>query len=112
MFTPLSTLAFSTLLTELRTDAAGLYNLMRQLGCAAGVAVMTAFLQTRIEAEFAKFTAAVPGAGAAPGALLTAAKLAAYLGSFRVLGIVTALLIPGLLLFRRIPPAAGGSAGS
>ncbi|HEY1300092.1 MAG TPA: DHA2 family efflux MFS transporter permease subunit [Stellaceae bacterium] len=112
MFTPLSTLAFSTLLTELRTDAAGLYNLMRQLGCAAGVAVMTAFLQTRIEAEFAKFTAAVPGAGAAPGALLTAAKLAAYLGSFRVLGIVTALLIPGLLLFRRVPPAAGGSAGS
>ena len=48
LFTPLSTLAFSTLGPELRTDAAGVYNLARQLGCAAGVATMTAVLQARI----------------------------------------------------------------
>ena len=45
LFTPLSTLAFSTLATELRTDATGLYSLLRQLGYASGVALMTAVLQ-------------------------------------------------------------------
>ena len=34
---------------ELRTDAAGVYSLLRQLGCATGVAVMTALLQARIQ---------------------------------------------------------------
>src|SRR5205823_2062802 len=48
LFTPLSTLAFSSLGAELRTDAAGVYSLLRQLGCATGVAVMTALLQARI----------------------------------------------------------------
>ena len=49
LFTPLSTLAFSTLAAELRTDAAGLYCLLRQLGCATGVAVMTAVLQAKVQ---------------------------------------------------------------
>src|SRR5437764_70206 len=42
LLTPLSTLAFSTLAPDRRTDAAGLYSLLRQLGCACGVALMTA----------------------------------------------------------------------
>jgi hypothetical protein len=49
LFTPLSTLALSILGPELRTDAAAVYDLARQLGCAAGVATMTAVLQARIE---------------------------------------------------------------
>jgi len=32
LFTPLSTLAYSSLGAELRTDAAGVYSLLRQLG--------------------------------------------------------------------------------
>jgi hypothetical protein len=42
LLTRLSTLAFSSLATELRTDAAGIYSLLRQLGCATGVAAMAA----------------------------------------------------------------------
>src|SRR5256886_16683971 len=54
LFTPLSTLAFSTLAAELRTDAAGLYCLLRQLGCATGVAAMTALLQRSEERRVGK----------------------------------------------------------
>ena len=52
LFTPLSTLAFSSLAADLRTDAAGVYSLLRQLGCATGVAAMTALLQARIQANY------------------------------------------------------------
>ncbi|MGH7058857.1 MAG: DHA2 family efflux MFS transporter permease subunit [Stellaceae bacterium] len=110
VFTPLSTLAFSTLAPELRTDAAGLYNLMRQLGCAAGVAAMTGFLQTRIDIGLVKAAGAAPGIGEASGALLDAAKLAAYASSFRVLAVVTALMLPAIFLFRPLRREAAGEA--
>src|SRR5258708_29594276 len=42
LFTPHSTFAFATLAPELRTDASGVFSLLRQLGCACGVALMTA----------------------------------------------------------------------
>src|SRR4029077_9049229 len=51
LFTPLSTLAFSSLAAELRTDAAGVYSLLRQLGCATGVAAMTALLQAGLHTK-------------------------------------------------------------
>ncbi|HEY1260358.1 MAG TPA: DHA2 family efflux MFS transporter permease subunit [Stellaceae bacterium] len=108
MFTPLSTLAFSTLPPALRTDAAGLYNLMRQLGCAGGVALMTAFLQARIAGELVKMAATAPGIGAPPGILLEAAKSAAYASSFQVLAIVTVLLIPGIFLFQPLRHETAG----
>ncbi len=104
LFTPLSTLAFSTLAAGLRTDAAGIYNLMRQLGCAAGVAVMTAVLQARILANLS----GTADRGASPQ-LLDAAKFAAYAASFRTLAIVAALLIPGVLIFRILRPDADGA---
>ena len=63
LFTPLSTLAFSTLAAELRTDAAGVYSLLRQLGCATGVAMMTAVLQARIQAHLLSGSGQ-PGTGA------------------------------------------------
>jgi DHA2 family multidrug resistance protein len=110
MFTPLSTLAFSTLAPALRTDAAGLYNLMRQLGCAGGVAVMTAFLQARIASEVGGIVGTARVAGAPPGAVLVAAKLAAYASSFRMLAIVTAVLILGIFLFRPIRSETAGQA--
>ena len=102
LFTPLSTLAFSTILPELRTDAAGVFNLSRQLGCAAGVAAMTALLQVRIR-SFLYTLHLHPGlVGAAPARALEAATFAAYAGSFRILVIVTVALIPGIFLFRSV----------
>jgi MFS transporter, DHA2 family, multidrug resistance protein len=96
LFTPLATLAFSTLATEVRTDAAGVYNLLRQLGCATGVATMTAVLQARI-GQFPQGSAIV--AGSRPQAF-DAATFFAYTSCFRTMAIVAAAMIPGIFLFR------------
>jgi DHA2 family multidrug resistance protein len=103
LFTPLSSLAFSTLPAELRTDAAGVYNLMRQLGCATGVAAMTGVWQVLFGAELAPLSGQVADTSAAPE-LLEAVRFAAYAASFRLLAATTALLIPGVLLFHIVPP--------
>jgi MFS transporter, DHA2 family, multidrug resistance protein len=102
LFTPLSTLAYSSLSAQLRTDAAGLYSLLRQLGCATGVAAMTALLQARIQTNFLGMVqqdSGLPGSRA-----LDAATIGAYAGCFRVMAIVTVVMIPGIFLFRIVRP--------
>jgi DHA2 family multidrug resistance protein len=99
LFTPLSTLAFSTLAAELRTDAAGVYGLLRQLGCATGVAVMTALLQSRIQTNVVEISSQAIGGGATMRGL-DAVTFAAYTACFHIMAIVTAIIIPGILLFR------------
>ena len=100
LFTPLSTLAFSTLDAELRTDAAGVYSLLRQLGCATGVAVMTTLLQARIRGNsLLMFDQAAPG-GSSPTDAWNYGVLAAYTGCFQIMAVVTAITLPGILLFR------------
>jgi MFS transporter, DHA2 family, multidrug resistance protein len=99
LFTPLSTLGFSSLATELRTDAAGVYNLLRQLGCATGVAIMTAVLQARIQTNISTISSQAE-TGGSPSQLVDLAAFAAYTGCFRTMAIVTILILPGVLLFR------------
>ena len=99
LFTPLSTLAFSTLGPDLRTDAAGVYNLARQLGCAAGVATMTAVLQARIESGVSALNQYGGIAGTSMRGFQTAA-FAAYTGCFRTLSVAAIAIIPGIFLFR------------
>src|SRR6516225_8670829 len=104
MFTPLSTLAFSSLAVELRTDAAGVYNLLRQLGCATGVAGMTALLQARIQTNYvAIFDRPVVSAGS-PSHLLDLATFGAYVGCFRIMAVITVVIIPGVFLFHVLRP--------
>ena len=91
LFTPTSTLAFSTLPAPLRADGAGVYSLLRQLGCAAGLAVMTALLEARM---------AAPATGAAASHATRSAMFAAYTGSFRTMALVSLGMLPALLLFR------------
>jgi MFS transporter, DHA2 family, multidrug resistance protein len=85
---PLSTHAFSTLPEEMRTDAAGLYSLLRQLGCASGLALMSAVLQLKISGT-PQPTPAVAGA-----------ELQAYADCFRMMAIAAIVVMPGILLFR------------
>jgi DHA2 family multidrug resistance protein len=87
---PLSTFAFATLPTDIRTDAAGLYSLLRQLGCASGVALMTAILQMKLA------TTAPPGVAAPP-----AAALRAYADCFTMMTIAALGVMPGILVFTR-----------
>jgi MFS family permease len=101
LFTPLSTSGFWTLAAELRTDAAGIYNLARQLGCATGVAVMTAVLRARIQIRLSDLNShgRVP---AASTDILGAISLAAYTDCFRVLAILALAMTPGVLLLRAV----------
>ena len=110
LLTPLSTLAFSTLVPEMRTDAAGVYSLLRQLGLASGIALMTAVLRTRVEANLAGLSGSA-GAGANPPASLTdIATLHAYAQCFNMMAIASMVVSPGILLFRnkRAPQVVTG----
>ena len=111
MFTPLSTLAFSSLAVELRTDAAGVYNLLRQLGCATGVAGMTALLQARIQTNYAAIAdRPVLGVGS-PSHLLDVVTFGAYTGCFRIMAIITVAIIPGVLSVPRPSTRPGDTDG-
>ena len=104
LFTPLSALAFSTLATELRTDAAGVYSLCRQLGCATGVATMTAVLQARIQTNLVVISSPAAMDGGSPSRALDAATFTAYTSCFRTMAIAAAVIIPGIFLFRVLRP--------
>jgi DHA2 family multidrug resistance protein len=99
LYTPHSTLAFVSLPSERRTDAAGLYSLLRQLGYASGVAVMTAVLQLRLSANHA-------AVADADGQARVLAELAAYRDCFRIMAVICLAILPGIFLFR--PPPRGG----
>jgi DHA2 family multidrug resistance protein len=101
LFTPHSTLAFSTLAPGLRTDASGLYSLLRQLGFALGVALMTAVLRTRIAHDLGGLT----GAGGAlvaslPTQIIKTATWQAYCECFGMMAIAALVVVPGIFLFR------------
>jgi MFS transporter, DHA2 family, multidrug resistance protein len=104
LFTPLSTLAFSSLAAELRTDAAGVYSLLRQLGCATGVAAMTALLQAKIQTNYAAIADQRALGAASPSHLLDLATFSAYMGCFRIMAVITVLIIPGVFLFHVLRP--------
>lgn len=97
LFTPHSTVAFSTLAPNLRTDASGLYSLLRQIGFASSVALMTAVLRTRIDINLLAMTATPPTATADA---INTASLLAYKQCFAVLSLASVLVIPGVFLFR------------
>lgn len=97
---PLSTFAFLTLPGEMRTDAAGLYSLLRQLGCAAGVALMSAVLQARITMHLAAASPSLGVLGPLPPRLVNAATVRAYADCFRMIAFAALIVTPGVLLFR------------
>ena len=125
LFVPLSALAFSTLAPALRTDAAGMFSLMRNIGSSIGVSVVTSLLTryTQVNHEqLAGFAspynsqmqapwlpefwnpATGPGAAALNEEITRQASTIAYLNDFRLMMYVTLLTIPMLLLLRRRGP--------
>jgi DHA2 family multidrug resistance protein len=89
LYTPHSTLAFVTLPPDRRTDAAGLYSLLRQLGYASGIALLTAVLRRRIATHLA---AADP-----------LAEFSAYRDCFGLMALACLAVIPAVFLFRPPP---------
>src|SRR5207244_12706752 len=95
LYTPLTTLAFATLAPDIRTDATGLYSLLRQLGYASGVALMGAILQAKISMHLAILSRGPAAATAPPAQLAEAAALQGYADGFILLAISAPVIIPG-----------------
>ena len=67
---------------------------------------MTTLLQTRIQSyALPAHEASLAGAGS-PSEVLNYGVLAAYAGCFRTMAIITAITLPGVLLFRALRPDA------
>src|SRR5437868_579860 len=101
LFTPLITIGLSTLPPELRTDATGLYSLLRQVGSASGLALMTGLLQVRIQAHLPALPAGAAGQPVPlPQHLVEQATLNAYAECFRVMVLAALAVTPAVMLFR------------
>jgi MFS transporter, DHA2 family, multidrug resistance protein len=101
LFTIHMTLAFATLAPELRTDASGLYSLLRQVGFASGVALMTAVLRLEVDAHLGGFSGGTGGPALLPSThLLDLATLHAYRDCFLMMAVTSLIVIPGIFLFR------------
>jgi DHA2 family multidrug resistance protein len=121
IFVPLSTLAFATLDPALRADGAGVFTLVRNLGSSLGISVMQALLSQNTQMVHARlmehlrpdnplvrrpwlaqgFSLSDPvGLAALNNEVTRQSSMVAYLDDFRLMFIVTLLLLPTLLLMR------------
>jgi MFS transporter, DHA2 family, multidrug resistance protein len=133
VFVPLTTVAFQTLDPHLRTEASGLFNLVRNIGSAIGISIMAALLTTNLQVNHADLGAQInlfnqnlPALGInamrlmTPAGAQTAAQLdgmitqqslmIAYLDDFKAMFLITLAALPLLLLLRykKLGPAPGG----
>ena len=127
LFVPLSTIAFATLPHHLRTEGAGLFTLVRNVGSSAGISALSAVqiqnlaisrteLTEHIRADnpalhaFGRHidpTSPMQLAGLA-GQIARQAAMVSYIDSFKLIMIVCFLAMPLLVLLR--PPRAAGAA--
>ena len=123
IFVPLSTLAFATISPAQRTEAAGLFTLMRNLGSSAGISIMTALLSRNTSIVHAGLVehirpdnpmarapfvssamnfATTKGLAVFDALATQQAAMIAYLDDFKLMLWITILSAPMLLLMR--PP--------
>ena len=125
VFTPLSTVTFSTLGRQLRNDGTAIYSLVRNVGSSIGISIVTALLTENTQIVHAgltehvrpdnpliavlglKLQAATAIQLAAIDAKLTQqAVMIAYLDDFKLMMITALAMIPLLLLLRPAKRAA------
>ena len=129
IFVPLSAVAFATLDPRLRTDAAGLFTLMRNIGSSVGISILEAKLVSNtqtIHADLIRhvtpdnpnlrlfappgWSLATLGGRAFTDAQVTAqASMLAYVDDFKLMLTIALLIMPLVLLMRppRNAPAKG-----
>jgi DHA2 family multidrug resistance protein len=123
VFIPLTTVAFQTLDPRLRTEATGLFNLVRNLGSAIGISIMAALLISNMQtshgdlaAHITLFNPNLQALGIDAPSLLTQAGaqtaaeldglitqqalMIAYLDDFKLMFLITLFSTPLLLLLR------------
>jgi len=133
IFVPLSTITFSTLEPKFRTEAAGLFSLLRNIGSSIGISVVTALLSESTQVNHADIAQHVSpykfmmqdgflpqawsldtarGLAALNGEVTRQAATIAYLNDFQFMMWVTIAAVPLLIFLRRptrpagAPPAA------
>jgi DHA2 family multidrug resistance protein len=125
IFVPLSLFMFSTLPAELRTEATGVYSLMRNLGSAIGISVTAALLQTNTQINNAFISGVVTpfnralqsgaperfwnplsmsGAAALAAEVRRQSSVIAYADDFKLMMVLCIVALPLVLLIR--PPGA------
>ena len=130
IFVPLSTITFATLPPEWRTEATGLFSLMRNLGSSIGISIVISRLASGTQLNHAEIAATVDPFNAALyeptvahywnawtaagqvslNSVVTAqAQIIAYAADYRMMMFLTLAALPTLLLMRR--PARQAPAG-
>ena len=128
IFVPLSAVTFSSLPAWRIPEAAGLYNLMRNIGSSIGISIVMSLIDRNTQVNHAQIAAHVTAANpllrahavasfwspftaagrAALDAVITRqATTIAYVDDFKLLTIVTLLAMPLVILLRRPAQAAG-----
>lgn len=138
VFVPLTTITMGTLKNEQMGNAAGIFNLMRNLGGGIGIALVTTMLSRRAQVHqaamvghltpydqpYSNFMSAItPGMGggdpvaavAQAHAMMYAelsrqASLWAFVDNFRLLAALSFICLPALLIFRRARPSKEAAA--
>jgi DHA2 family multidrug resistance protein len=131
VFVPLSTVTFSTLTAELRTEGTGIYALGRNIGSSIGISVVMTLLQNNTQANHAEIAGYVTpfnrlfqsgaaerlwsplsrhGRAALDGAITQQALIIAYVDDFKLMMLISLSAIPLILLFRRPRQAAAPAA--
>ncbi len=130
VFVPLSTTTFATLPAELRTQATGIYSLMRNIGSAIGISVTGSLLQSNTQINHADIAEGVTpfnhalyaarvlrfwdpaephGAAALNLEVTRQASIIAYINDFKLMLILVIATLPFILLIRS--KAAAATAG-
>lgn len=120
---PVSTFAFATLPAELRTEATGVFNLLRTMGSAVGISVTSALLEVNTQVNHADISSAVTpfnraldsgaplafwnpfrpeGATALDSVINRQGSIIAYSDDFKLMLIAMAITLP-LVFFIRAP---------
>jgi MFS transporter, DHA2 family, multidrug resistance protein len=130
VFVPLSTVTFSTLTAELRTEGTGIYALCRNIGSSIGISVVMTLLQDNTQVNHAEIAGYVTpfnrlfqsgaverlwsplsshGRAALDGAITQQAVVIAYVDDFKLMMLISLSAIPLVMLFRR-PGQTGATA--
>jgi len=121
VFVPISTVAYSTLPTSTRTEAAGIFSLMRNIGSSVGISIVMTLLSRNTQINHAEiasrvtpfsdnaaqanslFGTATPGGlMALNGEITRQASGIAFINDFWLMMVLTAISIPLLLMIRPV----------
>jgi DHA2 family multidrug resistance protein len=120
----LSLVSFTTIPATLRDEAASMFNLVRNIGSSAGISAVQAYVTSGMQIANANLVqhinpygmavhepalsaklSTVAGASSVSAAVWTQAGWIAYLDAFRLMMLLTLLVLPLVFFLRRAKPA-------